>query len=840
MADGSVVIGVKMNTSQADKDLAKLKKEIEATESTISEQEAKKSPLTAQAEKLSHEMRQARAEVEQYKQAWISGVVGADTQQARTQERLSRIEGEYEEIVGQVDKIDKKLLFAYTDLDRMKEDAGGLQQRLNQAAKNTKKMEEATKKANKHMGLFATRLRGILLSAFVFNILSAGFRELTEWTAKVIKSNDEARASIARLKGVLLTLAQPLVEVVIPAFTAFVDVLTVMATKAANLVSTLFGVSLEGASESAKALYEEQQALEGVRDAAKDANKSLAGFDEINKLSSGSSSGSSGATGVVMPEFSGVGETGWRDEALGDVAGKVAAALMIGGIALVAIGAGLGNLGLVIAGLTMLNAGVTVGEEGGGFQSWADTLGLENVAGYVAMALLLGGIVLVAIGAATGSIVTVLAGLGMLGSGFAYAESSGEVQSWVETLGLESVNAFISGALLLGGIAIIAIGAMMGNILMVLAGLGMIGTAVAYSNEETKASWADTLGLESVFDYVTAAMQLAGIALIAIGAMKGNIAMVIAGGVILALGVAADIIGEETLKGWWEVLKLTTIQQWVGAALLLVGIALIAIGACLGNIVMILAGAGMLAVGTITSASEGNLKDWVTTLGLEEVAGWVTAALLLVGIALVVFGILTGNIMMILAGAGMLGAGIAIGVTSGTFAGWLDTIVDAFERFKERIVEIFNQLWGGMKNVINTIIGGVEWMVNTVIKGINGVINALNRLSFDMPDWLGGGTFGFNIEPLALKQFPRLATGAVVPPNREFMAVLGDNKTETEVVSPLSTMKQAMIEALRESGNSGGPTTIVLELDGNQFARAVYRHGMNESRRVGVSLVNMG
>lgn len=833
MADGSVIIGVDLDTKNADKELAKLKKEIEVTEGTIGEQEAKKSPLEAQAERLNQEMKQARAEVQRLGQQWSAGVAGADGQQAKAQERLSQIKTEYANVVQQIDKIDEKLIPAYKKLDRMKEEAGGLQQRLNQAAKNTKKMEEATKKANKHMGLFATRLRGIVLSAFVFNILSRGFRELTEWTAKVIKSNDEARASIARLKGVLLTLAQPLVEVVIPAFTAFVDVLTVMATKAANLVSTLFGVSLESASQSAEALYKEQQALEGVGDAAKDANKSLAGFDEINKLSNGSSSGSSGATGVVMPDFSGVGETGWLDEALGNVAGKVAAALMLGGIALVAIGADLGNLGLVIAGLTMLNAGVTVGEEGGGFQSWADTLGLENVAGYVATALLLGGIALVAIGAATGSIVTVLAGLGMLGSGIAYAESSGEVQSWVETLGLESVNAFISDALLLGGIAIIAIGAMMGNILMVLAGLGLIGTAVAYSNEETKGSWVDTLGLESVFDYVTAAMQLAGIALIAIGAAMGNIVIVIAGAVILGLGVAADAIGEETLKNWWEVLKLTTIQQWVGVALLLVGIALIAIGACMANIGMIIAGALALGVGIAASASEGNLKDWVKVMGLEKVAGWVTAALLLVGIGLVVFGILTGNIMMILAGAGMLGAGIAIGVTSGTFAGWLDTIATAFSGFKEKVLNTFSQLWSGMKSFINSILGGVEWMANKVINGINWVIDAMNRIHFDIPDWLGGGSFGFNIRKLNAVSIPRLAAGAVIPPNREFLAVLGDQKSGTNIETPLSTMVDAFKQAWSEVGGGNGTVTVVVNLDGKEVARNQVKHINDMTRQAG-------
>ena len=63
---------------------------------------------------------------------------------------------------------------------------------------------------------------------------------------------------------------------------------------------------------------------------------------------------------------------------------------------------------------------------------------------------------------------------------------------------------------------------------------------------------------------------------------------------------------------------------------------------------------------------------------------------------------------------------------------------------------------------------------------------------------------------------PRAATGTVVPPNvAPYLAVLGDNNQETEVVSPLSTMKQAMIEALQESGANGGSEVIQLSMDGD-------------------------
>lgn len=88
---------------------------------------------------------------------------------------------------------------------------------------------------------------------------------------------------------------------------------------------------------------------------------------------------------------------------------------------------------------------------------------------------------------------------------------------------------------------------------------------------------------------------------------------------------------------------------------------------------------------------------------------------------------------------------------------------------------------------------------------------------------------------------PALATGTVVPPNREFLATLGDNKREPEVVSPISTMKQAFMEALAESGITGGGQSdrpIILQLDGKTFARLMGPYTEAEKTRVGIRMVN--
>lgn len=148
------------------------------------------------------------------------------------------------------------------------------------------------------------------------------------------------------------------------------------------------------------------------------------------------------------------------------------------------------------------------------------------------------------------------------------------------------------------------------------------------------------------------------------------------------------------------------------------------------------------------------------------------------------------------------------------------------------IVQIFDGVRIAIKGIVNGILGFAESLANGVVNAINMVIRSMNRLSFDIPSWIpliGGNHFGFNIPELSNVSIPRLATGTVVPPNREFMAVLGDNKREPEVVSPLSTMKEAVLEAIREAGIIGGgssqPIILKVILDGKDILYAMVKEG---------------
>lgn len=165
-------------------------------------------------------------------------------------------------------------------------------------------------------------------------------------------------------------------------------------------------------------------------------------------------------------------------------------------------------------------------------------------------------------------------------------------------------------------------------------------------------------------------------------------------------------------------------------------------------------------------------------------------------------------------------------------------VISAWETLKGKTKEIWDGIVGIIKGCVNGVVSAIEGMVNSVIDAVNWVIRQINKISIDVPDtpFSDGFSIGFDIPTLDKIELPRLASGTVIPPRAgEFAAILGDNKQETEVVSPLSTMKQAFKEALRESGGFGGAGEIVgyIYLDGKELGRSTVQFVRQEKKRTG-------
>lgn len=107
----------------------------------------------------------------------------------------------------------------------------------------------------------------------------------------------------------------------------------------------------------------------------------------------------------------------------------------------------------------------------------------------------------------------------------------------------------------------------------------------------------------------------------------------------------------------------------------------------------------------------------------------------------------------------------------------------------------FERLKEGFKGMINSVIGFLNKLISGVVSGINYVVDAINKLSFDVPDWvpgIGGKTFGFNLANVTAPQIPYLAQGAVIPPRAPFLAMLGDQRNGTNIEAPLATIEEAV------------------------------------------------
>ena len=107
--------------------------------------------------------------------------------------------------------------------------------------------------------------------------------------------------------------------------------------------------------------------------------------------------------------------------------------------------------------------------------------------------------------------------------------------------------------------------------------------------------------------------------------------------------------------------------------------------------------------------------------------------------------------------------------------------------------------WKGMGQVCKSAVNGIIGVLNILLSGLtgalNGVFKLLNKISVDIPDWvpgMGGKTFGFHIKELKAPQIPYLAKGAVLPANKPFLAMVGDQKHGTNVEAPLATIQEAV------------------------------------------------
>lgn len=151
-------------------------------------------------------------------------------------------------------------------------------------------------------------------------------------------------------------------------------------------------------------------------------------------------------------------------------------------------------------------------------------------------------------------------------------------------------------------------------------------------------------------------------------------------------------------------------------------------------------------------------------------------------------------------------------------------VKDAFSGVRDFFSGLWSDIANGARDGINWVIERLNNLMWRLQDGINNIVNGLNSaLSIHVPDnvpGIGGAHFELGLPNVHIPQIPYLAQGTYVPANYgNFLAVLGDNKREPEIVSPVSSIKTAVREVIREQGGNDKPITVVCVLDGREIGR---------------------
>lgn len=719
-ADGSVVFSVDLDDKDAQKELNKLVKKIDTLNDKIYQKQQDKMPLAKQSAEIAANLDAAKATLD----SMHSGKEFFTADSIKAQEStVKSLQKEYDAVTAKVEKMDASIQSDTANLDKMKTKAGELSEKISSTKNGVFGMGEATKKADEYMSRFVNRVKKLALRAFVFTLITRALSVVRDYVWKVIQVNDEAAKAIGRLKGALLTLAQPLLSVIVPAFTALVNILTKVISVIANIVSMLFGTTAKKSEAAAKGLYKEADAIGSVGSAAKEAKGNLASFDEINTLSS--SSGGGGAAAALADRLSPVFEQFTTDEykaKIDELTAYLSGALLALGAILCFSGANIPlGIALMAAGAIGL---VTLIKEN--WNAMSDRL--------------------------RAALTNVLSVLGL------FALAIGAILC-------------LSGANIPLGIG------------LMLAGAAMLGTAVALNwnavNDKTK-------------NTLSALMMALGMTLLAIGAVLCFSGANLPLGIGLMIAGAASIAASVAMN--WNTAPEKTkaaIKSLMGS----IGVSLIAIGAVLcfsgANLPL---GIGMMIAGGAAIAAASDL-DWSALLTkLKEM--W-------------------QNIKQ-----------------------WWNTSVSKFftaDYWKALGRRIIDGLLSGLKaawEAVKTwVANAVSWFGNKFVEAQNSIAKSNSGRSGGFEARSGGFGSPSRAPSISRVSAPALARGAVIPPNKEFLAVLGDQKSGTNIETPLATMVEAFKQAMAESG--GGATTVVIQLDGKEIARSTVKNINNMTRVAG-------
>ena len=621
----------------------------------------------------------------------------------------------------------------------------------------------AISKTSKSMSRLLTMMKYMMIRKMINAIIKSfqeGFQQLSRYSPDVNKSISSVMSSLSQLKYGFAAAFAPLVSIVTPVINQICSAINTLLVSLSKLFAFLTGKNTFIVAKKQQKDY--AKSLGGTSSAAKDAEKSLAGFDEINQLNLSKNDNSGGGGSSVNPndlfETKDLGEMGeWakKIKALWDDVVQV-----------------FNNLGAAFK-----KAWNTAGNGERIMKS------LSNYANIIYNGL---------------------------------KKCTEATVEWSANLDLSPLLSAIAGLL--------------ESFEPILQKIVDLGTFIYTEIILPIATWLLEAAIPAVLDDIAGALDVINACLESIQPVLQTLWDNVISPMFELLGDVAVAVLEQ-LATWLE-----NIANWITEHETLLQTILVILGSLVVAFELVMGALNLVHTAVIAFNAAVNIAN--TVMGVMKAA----------------FTFLTSPIGLVVLAIGALIAILVLlvmhwdEVKKWAVETW-DKICETFQAagtwFDEHVL---TPLKDGFKGFVNTVIGWAEGLANGIVSGIewaiNHVVDMINSISFDVPDWVpfvGGSHFGVSLSRVSFDRvsIPRLATGTVVPPNAgEFAAILGDNKRETEVVSPISTMKQALIEALQEYGVS---REIILQVNGDLGAlvRLLKIELSNEEKRKGTRLVTV-
>lgn len=785
-------------------------------------------------------------------------------------------------LTGGYDKYDE----AASRLLEVREEIKKINSEQEKVGSGSKQIEKVGKAAKKSAGLMSTllsRLEGITLSLFIFNWITkafnamvAAFKEgiqnMAKYSADFNSRMSELKTATATLKASLGTLAAPIVSAIIPAIVTLCNWITTAVNKMNELVAALSGKSTWTRAKQQQVDY--AKSLNGTAGAAKKAAGALQGFDELNVINSNSSGGGGGGTdastmyeevptsdaliGKLQPFLDYLKQIkaevirGWDetwaaldiDSQIADIRGSIesirgslsdifgnadlqAAAdnfVMTLAYSVGQIGASVVSIGATIAQNIIGGIDLYLQQNSGRITEYLIRMfdigaDVAQLAGEAAEAF---AFVFQAFGNEDGQQIT--ANLIQI-----FTDIFGTVTLLVAKFGDDLMHLFVDPFVNNSdGIKT----ALEGILEVVSEVTGAISDTVQYFADGVVALYDEHIhplmqSLRDGLDEITAKFLevwntyvkpvLDEIAAKFHEVMEQHIQPMLDS----FLGLLGTVI-DNVKKLWEEVLVpviewiienilpvlLPIIQSLIEGVMNFVGF----ISDTVANIMDFLSGLIDFIVGIFTG-------DWEQAWsGIREMfsAIWNSMKLILSTI---------WNNMKD-------GVKAAISAIKGHISDSLHNIKggwrESWTSMKTTVLGIFDAIKSGIKGKINSIISFVENMANSIIIGVNKVLEALNSVGFDMPDWLGGGTFHPNLQTLPAVHIPRLANGGITTGStfanigeagREAVLPLENNLSYLEPLAEMIASKMEGVQTVRIVAEESGIFKVVREGANDYFRR---------------------